>query len=115
MGQIAMVNSNLDASIMHFKMAVETQDALPYREPEFWYYPTRQSLGHALMLSKNFKEAVSVLNQDLKDYPRTGRSLFGLYKAHKALGNAELSGRALAKHNDIWQMSDVKLESSIIY
>ena len=56
---------------MHFKMAVETQDALPYREPEFWYYPTRQSLGHALMLSKNFKEAVSVFNQDLKDYPRT--------------------------------------------
>ena len=115
MGQIAMANSNLDASIMHFKMAVEVQDALPYREPEFWYYPTRQSLGHALMLNKNFKEAVSVFNQDLKDYPRNGWSYFGLYKAHKALGNAELSGRALAKHNDIWQMSDVKLESSIIY
>jgi tetratricopeptide (TPR) repeat protein len=115
MGQIAMANSNLDASIMHFKMAVEVQDALPYREPEFWYYPTRQSLGHALMLNKNFKEAVSVFNQDLKDYPRNGWSYFGLYKAHKALGNAELSGRALAKHNDIWQMSDVKLESSIIF
>ena len=115
MGQIAMVNSNLDASIMHFKMAVETQDALPYREPEFWYYPTRQSLGHALMLSKNFKEAVSVFNQDLKDYPRNGWSYFGLYKAHKALGNAELSDKALENHNDIWQMSDVKLESSIIY
>jgi tetratricopeptide (TPR) repeat protein len=115
MGQIAMVNSNLDASIRHFKMAVETQDALPYREPEFWYYPTRQSLGHALMLSKNFKEAVSVFNQDLKDYPRNGWSYFGLYKAHKALGNAELSDKALENHNDIWQMSDVKLESSIIY
>jgi tetratricopeptide (TPR) repeat protein len=115
MGQIAMANSNLDASIMHFKMAVEVQDALPYREPEFWYYPTRQSLGHALMLNKNFKEAVSVFNQDLKDYPRNGWSYFGLYKAHKALGNAELAGRALEKHNDIWQMSDVKLESSIIY
>ena len=115
MGQIAMANSNLDASIMHFKMAVGVQDALPYREPEFWYYPTRQSLGHALMLNKNFKEAVSVFNQDLKDYPRNGWSYFGLYKAHKALGNAELSDRALEKHNDIWQMSDVKLESSIIY
>ena len=67
MGQIAMANSNLDASIMHFKMAVEVQDALPYREPEFWYYPTRQSLGHALMLNKNFTEAVSVFNQYLKD------------------------------------------------
>jgi len=115
MGQIAMVNSNLDASIMHFKMAVDTQDALPYREPEFWYYPTRQSLGHALILSKNFTEAVSVFNQDLKDYPRNGWSYFGLYKAHKALGNTELSNKALEKHNDIWQMSDVKLESSIIY
>ena len=115
MGQIEMANSNLDASIMHFKMAVEVQDALPYREPEFWYYPTRQSLGHALLLNKNFKQAVSVFNQDLKDYPRNGWSYFGLYKAHKALGNDELSDIALGKHNDIWQMSDVKLESSIIY
>ena len=115
MGQIAMVNSNLDASIMHFKMAVETQDALPYREPEFWYYPTRQSLGHALMLNKNFKEAVSVFNQDLKDYPRNGWSYYGLYKAYKALGNNELSNEALIKHQEIWQMSDVELKSSIIY
>ena len=115
MGQIELATNNLDSAIMHFKMAVETQDELPYREPEFWYYPTRQSLGHALLLNKNFDEAVSVFNQDLEDYPRNGWSYFGLYKAHKALGNAELSDRALEKHNDIWQMSDVKLESSIIY
>lgn len=115
MGQIELANMNLAASIMHFKMAVETQDALPYREPEFWYYPTRQSLGHALLLNKDFEEAVSVFNQDLKDYPRNGWSYYGLYKAYKALNKAELSNEALAKHVEIWQMSDIELKSSIIY
>ena len=115
MGQIELANMNIDASIMHFKIAVETQDALPYREPEFWYYPTRQSLGHALLLNKDFEEAVSVFNQDLKDYPRNGWSYYGLYKAYKALGNNELSNEALIKHQEIWQMSDVELKSSIIY
>ena len=114
-GQIELVSMNLDASIMHFRMAVEAQDALPYREPEFWYYPTRQSLGHALMVNKDYNDAVTVFNQDLKDYPRNGWSYYGLYKAHKALGNKELSDEALIKHQEIWQMSDVKLKSSIIY
>ena len=46
-------------------MAVNVQDALPYREPEFWYYSTRQSLGHALLINEDFNEAVNVFNQDL--------------------------------------------------
>ncbi len=115
MGQIELANLNIDASIMHFQMAVETQDALPYREPEFWYYPSRQSLGHALLLNKDFEEAINVFNQDLKDYPRNGWSYYGLYKAYKAIGNNELSNEALTKHREIWQLSDVELQSSIIY
>jgi len=115
LGQIELASMNLDASIMHFKMAVNVQDALPYREPEFWYYPTRQSLGHALLINEDFNEAVNVFNQDLKSYPRNGWSYYGLFKAHKALGNIQLSNEALAKHQKIWQMSDVQLKSSIIY
>ena len=115
MGQIELASNNLDSAIMHFEMAVKTQDELPYREPEFWYYPTRQSLGHALLLNENFEEAVSVFNKDLKNYPRNGWSYFGLYKAHQSLGNDELSKNALTKHEEIWQMSDVELQSSVIY
>ena len=100
---------------MHFKMAVEAQDALPYREPEFWYYPTRQSLGHVLLLNEDYEEAIIVFKQDLNDYPRNGWSYFGLHKAHKALGNQILSEEALTKHKSIWQMSDIELKSSIIF
>ncbi|MBL6822082.1 MAG: hypothetical protein ISQ62_00005, partial [SAR86 cluster bacterium] len=63
----------------------------------------------------DFEEAVSVFNQDLKDYPRNGWSYYGLYKAYKALNKAELSNEALTKHVEIWQMSDIELKSSIIY
>ena len=115
LGQIELASMNTDASIMHFKMAVNVQDALPYREPEFWYYPTRQSLGHALLINEDFNEAVNVFNQDLESYPRNGWSYYGLFKAYKALGNIELSNEALAKHQEIWQMSDVQLKSSINY
>ena len=103
------------SAINNFEKAVLLQDNLPYTEPPFWYYPTRQSLGHALLLNKDFEEAVSVFNQDLKDYPRNGWSYYGLYKAYKALNKAELSNEALVKHQEIWQMSDVELKSSIIY
>jgi tetratricopeptide (TPR) repeat protein len=115
MGQIELSKMNLEASIMHFKMAVAVQDALPYREPEFWYYPTRQTLGHALLLNNDFEEAINVFKKDLVNYPRNGWSYFGLHKAYKSIGKSKLANDALLKHQAIWQMSDVELQSSVIY
>jgi tetratricopeptide (TPR) repeat protein len=115
LGQIELSKMNLDASIMHFKMAVAVQDELPYREPEFWYYPTRQSLGHALLLNNDFEEAINVFKKDLENYPRNGWSYFGLYKAYKSIGKTKLANDALLMHQDIWRMSDVELQSSVIY
>lgn len=115
LGQIELAKSNLDQAISYFNLAVEIQDALPYREPEFWFYPTRQSLGHALLINKNFKQAVEVFNKDLERYPRNGWSYYGLHKAYEGLGNNSESLKALNKHENIWQMSDIKLKSSIIF
>jgi len=38
-----------------------------------------------------------------------------LYKAYKSIGKTKLANDALLKHQDIWQMSDVQLQSSVIY
>ncbi len=115
LGQIELNKENFSSAIKYFKNAVKIQDQLPYREPEFWYYPTRQTLGHALLLNKNFNEAVKVFNKDLKQYPKNGWSYYGLHMAYNGLNNKIMSDKAIKKFNKIWQFSDIKLNSSIIY
>ena len=115
LGQIELNKEDFSSAIEYFKNAVKIQDQLPYREPEFWYYPTRQTLGHALLLNKNFNEAVKVFNRDLKQYPKNGWSYYGLYMAYIGLNNKVMSDKAIEKFNKIWQFSDIKLNSSIIY
>ena len=44
-GRIAQAEGNLDQAIKEFEVAAQIQEALPYMEPEYWYYPVRQSLG----------------------------------------------------------------------
>ena len=48
-GEIALAAKDNASAIARFTAAVAGQDALPYTEPPFWYYPTRQSLGAALL------------------------------------------------------------------
>lgn len=114
-GSISMYANNYDYAIELFKEAVALQDTLPYTEPPFWYYPTRQTLGHALLTKGSYKEALRVFKKDLEDYPRNGWSYYGLYLAYKNLDELSLSNDALMKFNQIWERSDMTIDSSIIF
>ena len=114
-GSIDMYSSKYSEAIVSFKEAVKIQDTLPYTEPPFWYYPTRQTLGHALLMNNSFEEAALVFEKDLKDYPRNGWSYFGLHLAQKKLNNQEESIKALDKFKEIWGRADISINSSIVY
>ena len=114
LGQIEFKNGNYEASIISLKMAVSLQDDLPYTEPPFWYYPTRQSLGRVLIEAGKFAEAEAVFRKDLEDYPRNGWSMFGLYKVLEIQGKTKEAKKYKDKFDVIWQLSDIKLESSVI-
>jgi len=114
-GSIDMYSSKYSEAITSFKEAVTIQDTLPYTEPPFWYYPTRQTLGHALLMNNSFEEAVLVFEKDLKDYPRNGWSYFGLHLAQNKLNNQEESIEALNKFKEIWGRADISINSSIVY
>ena len=58
-GRIAQAEGNLDQAIEEFEVAVQIQDSLPYMEPEYWYYPVRQSLGATLLMAGRAEEAVA--------------------------------------------------------
>lgn len=109
-GEIAMAENNYDEAIAQYRIAVETQDELPYTEPPFWYYPTRQSLGKALLAAGNAAEAENVYRADLENYPRNGWSLYGLIQALEA--QEKDASTVQEQFEKIWAAADVTLSAS---
>ena len=110
LGEIAMSEGELDTAIERFRHAVAVQDELPYTEPPFWYYPTRHTLGRALLASDQAEEAEAVYQRDLELYPHNGWAMYGLMQALEAQGK---DTSEVKHHFDIaWQKADVTLSSS---
>ena len=113
-GEIAYRQGDAAGAIPYFSEAVALQDALPYTEPPFWYYPTRQSLGAALLAAGRNREAREVFEDDLAQYPMNGWSMFGLAQAMRAEGNDAEANEVLSKFIAVWQFADIELDSSIL-
>jgi len=110
LGEISMAEDDYAEAIGHFWTAVETQDQLPYTEPPFWYYPTRHTLGRALLTSGDAAGAEAVYRADLQQYPRNGWSLFGLIQALTAQGKDATEFQK--RFDTIWAQTDVSLAAS---
>src|SRR5438132_7563451 len=65
-GRIAEAKGDRTKAIRAYQRAVESEDALDYDEPADWFYPTRETLGAALMRDGQFAEAERVFREDLK-------------------------------------------------
>lgn len=109
-GEIAMAEGNYEDAVAHFEVAVSTQDELPYTEPPFWYYPTRHTLGKALLVAGNAVGAEAVYRKDLDLYPRNGWSMFGLIQSLEAQGKD--TSEIQQRFDKIWSQADVTLTAS---
>ena len=114
LGEVAYRAGDAAAAIPHFEQAVVLQDALPYTEPPFWYYPTRQSLGAALLAAGKAAEAQTVFEEDLHEYPMNGWSMFGLAQALEAQGDEAGASAMRTRFERTWQLADVELTSSML-
>jgi tetratricopeptide (TPR) repeat protein len=85
--RIAQANKDSASTIKHFDAAVALEDTLAYSEPPYWYYPTRQSLGAALLLAGDLDRAEEVLRASLARTPNNGWALFALREVYKARGD----------------------------
>jgi predicted Zn-dependent protease len=56
-------------------------------EPEYWYYPVRQSLGAALLAAGRASDAEEVLRESLIEAPNNAWALYGLMQAYDAQGD----------------------------
>jgi len=79
--KIAMAKKDNAGAIAMLREAVAIQDKLNYGEPPDWFYPVRENLGGALLMSGDAPGAEKVFREDLDRNPRNPRSLFGLNQA----------------------------------
>jgi len=79
--KIAIAKKDNAGAISLLRDAVAIQDKLNYGEPPDWFYPVRENLGGALLMSGDAAGAEKVFRDDLDRNPRNPRSLFGLQQA----------------------------------
>ncbi len=111
LGEIANASNDSKTAIARFSDAVAGQDALPYTEPPFWYYLTRQSLGLHLIKAKKYAEAQAVYEKDPQQYPHNGWSTFGLIQALDAQKKTADADMHREHFKAMWQFADVELSS----
>jgi tetratricopeptide (TPR) repeat protein len=101
-GRLALAQGDAQAAIAHFEQAAMLQDALPYTEPPYWYYPVRQSLAVALMQAGRLDAAEEQFRRALARAPYNGWSYYGLVELYKARGNADAARQAEAELAKTW-------------
>ena len=108
LARIAQARGDYRTAIVRFERAAALQDALPYTEPPYWYYPIRQSLAAALLQAGRYAEAERQFQRALSRAPSNGWSYYGLAELHKARGNTTAASKAEADLARTW-IGDRKL------
>jgi tetratricopeptide (TPR) repeat protein len=111
-GRIAQAQGELQQAIDHFQAAVVLQDALPYMEPPYWYYPVRQSLGAAYVAAGRLDEAEEAFRATLARKPNNGWALFGLTQVYEARGDRREAKAARDLLSEAWMGDRSQLELS---
>src|SRR5579883_1294170 len=105
----ARVEATPAGAVAKWRRAVQIQDGLTYDEPPAWYYPVRESLGAALLLSGDAQAAESAFRDGLRRSPRNGRMLFGLLESLKAQGRTDGAAWVEQEFKTAWKAADVPL------
>lgn len=98
-----------DDAIKHMKLAVESEDALPYMEPAYWPVPVRPALGALLLRAGKPEEAEQVFRDDLARWPRNLWGLFGLMESLERQSKASSAELVRREFEDSSRRADVKL------
>jgi tetratricopeptide (TPR) repeat protein len=107
--RIAWARGSRADAIKRWSSAVAAADKLPYDEPPVFFYPVRESLGAALMLSGNPREAERVFREDLVKHPRNARSLFGLSESLARQGRKDDAASVKRDFDEAWKDADTVL------
>jgi tetratricopeptide (TPR) repeat protein len=109
--RIASARGERKLAVELLRQAVAAEDALHYSEPPDWYYPpTRESLGGALFAGGEFAEAERVFRAELERNRRNGRALFGLAESLRAQGKTYAAALVRQEFERAWKNADTQLK-----
>lgn len=86
-GRLAYAQGRYEDAATHYRAAIVLEDAIPYMEPPYWYYPVRQSLGAALLAAGKPEEARQAFMESLARNPGNGWALHGLAETQRRLAD----------------------------
>ncbi len=101
-GKLAEAKGELPSAITLFTQAVAAQDALPYTEPPYWYYPVRQSLGAALLKAGKLDEAEAAFRASFAKTPSNGWALRGLVEVYEKRGDKAAAAATRKRFAATW-------------
>ncbi|WP_426103572.1 hypothetical protein [Massilia sp. TSP1-1-2] len=101
-GRLADAAGDLPRAIRAYQEAVAVQDARPYTEPPYWYYPVRQSLGAVLLRAGRLDDAEQAFRASLARTPSNGWALRGLVEVYRQRGDAAALAAAQKRFATTW-------------
>jgi tetratricopeptide (TPR) repeat protein len=101
-GKLHYAKGEFAASVEQYRKAAAVEATIPYTEPNYWYYPVRQSLGAALLAAGKPEEAREAFRGALVQAPDNAWALYGLSQSEARLGNAAEAAAAARAMKRVW-------------
>lgn len=110
-GRIHAAQGDLEGAIDRIESAAAAESQLPYFEPTWWYYPTRQTLGLYLLQDGQYDRAEREFFKTLIKAPNNAYALFGLAETYRAKGDMRSEAYARELFNEAWMGSEGTIPS----
>ena len=105
-GRVLSAEGNLGGAIDRLESAAAVESQLPYFEPTWWYYPTRQTLGMLLLQDGQYDRAEREFYKTLIKAPNNAYALYGLAETFSAKGDARSEAYARSLFDEAWMGGD---------
>ena len=100
--KIEAASGDLDGAIALIDEAADLHAQIPYFEPTWWYYPTRQTLGAYLLMDGQYDRAEREFFKTLVDAPNNAYALYGLAETFKGQGDDASEAYARKLFSEAW-------------
>jgi tetratricopeptide (TPR) repeat protein len=101
-GRLADAMGDLDGAAKAYEDAIFIEDTLSYMEPNYWYFPVRQSLAAVRLRQGKLDEAEKAFRESLARVRNNGWALAGLAETYKRQGNARAERATRAAMAKAW-------------
>ncbi|MEL7103267.1 MAG: hypothetical protein AAGL97_12015, partial [Pseudomonadota bacterium] len=101
-GRMLAAQGDLKGAIDKLESAAAAEAQLPYFEPTWWYYPTRQTLGLYLLQDGQYDRAEREFFKTLIKAPNNAYALFGLAETYRAKGDERSAAYARELFDEAW-------------